>query len=184
MCCRYFIGSDNREIEEIYERLKPRAEQIKFGDVYPSQWAPVISERGPLLAVWGVRSDKARRAIVNARAESVLDRPFWRKAFLKERCLVPASGFYEWDSGKGRRYFTEKTKKTLYMCGFLKISEGEKRFVILTRAAYPPVSLYHERVPVLTTKKDGVSYLKDAEFATRVLQFQSELAETEGPKGL
>ena len=134
-------------------------------NVAPSQAVPVIvgGEAGPSLVTmrWGfqpawMRSDGQRPPPINARSESLLERPMFRGSVGKGRCLIPADGFYEWMAVPGR-----KTKQPMYirlkgggLFAFAGLyvqgpNDVGETCVIVTMAANDVLSPIHERMPVL-----------------------------------
>ena len=134
-------------------------------NVAPSQAVPVIvgGETGPNLVTmrWGfqpawMRSDGQRPPPINARSESLLERPMFRGSVGKGRCLIPADGFYEWMAVPGR-----KTKQPMYirlkgggLFAFAGLyvqgpNDVGETCVIVTMAANDVLSPIHERMPVL-----------------------------------
>ena len=92
MCSRYFIT----------------VEKGKQRDVRPSDCAPVIClKNGQMFAVrqrWGFTSEGGK-LVINARAESALDKPMFSESLLKRRLVIPADGFYEWNSQREKHIF-------------------------------------------------------------------------------
>lgn len=103
--------------------------------------------------------------LINARAETVTDKLTFRKSFLERRCLIPASGFYEWDTQKNKYYFNRSDGKVLYLGGFYRNEDGENRFIILTKQSTPPVEKHHNRIPVIVGEDIKELYLNDTDFA-------------------
>ncbi len=157
------------EIAEIYRDLQETPPLLRL-DVYPSQYAPVFTADNalPQYVKWGFDGSYGKQLIINARAETVADKPFFARDFACNRCAVPCSGFYEWDDGKRRHLFMRADGKAMYLAGFCKTQDTE-RFVILTAPAVPPVAPLHSRIPVLLNKDDIRNYLGDREFARKVL---------------
>lgn len=115
MCGRYNLITDavalvdffdiENDLFEGYE-LRPRY------NIAPGQDVPIIRDAGNrrelAAARWGLvphwsREEKPKYSTINARAETVADKPTYRDAFKRKRCLIPATGFYEWkqlDGGK------------------------------------------------------------------------------------
>ena len=93
MCGRYqFSAEEYKEIRQIVRDAQRRSEgnERNFpmaGDICPSQVAPVLVSRG-------------RQQIINARAETVTEKPMFRRSIAFQRCVIPATGFYEWDAAK------------------------------------------------------------------------------------
>ncbi len=133
-------------------------------NIAPSQDITVIVERveGRLLQSmsWGFRPTWAsaaasRPAPINARAETLLDRPLFRGAVARARCLIPADGFYEWQRLPGRT-----TKQPVYirrddraLVGFAGIysvgTDGMASCAIVTTTSNALVAPIHDRMPVI-----------------------------------
>ena len=113
MCGRYYIDSDMaEEIEKVVHDIDQRIQQEHFaGDIFPTNVAPIIekSEHGLKLDVcrWGYPVSQGKNLVINARTESVMDKPSFRNGILYHRILIPASGFYEWNRLKEKRYFPD-----------------------------------------------------------------------------
>lgn len=106
--------------------------------------------------------------IFNARAESALEKPMFRKPVLERRCVVPSTGFYEWDhtGGQKEKYFLRLPDEgVLYMAGIAK----DSAFTILTTAASPSVARIHERMPVILRREELRNWLGDGAFIRTVL---------------
>ena len=100
MCGRFHFNGNDKDIQRILDYL-PESEknvQIKFGDIYPTYYLPIITqEKYPVLSKWGFKRFDGKGVLINARAETVTDKQTFRKSFFDRRCLIPASGFYEWE---------------------------------------------------------------------------------------
>jgi putative SOS response-associated peptidase YedK len=111
MCGRYTIG---KGVQEAVERFKVQLLSFEFESRYnvaPSQPIPVITDEGQRALDgyrWGLVPSWAKdpsigHKMINARAETVAEKPSYRTALLRRRCLIPADGFYEWrKDGEGR----------------------------------------------------------------------------------
>ena len=159
MCSRYYIDSD---IEDELEKMASDAEQQicqKYftGDIRPTDMAPVIEKTGHGLKLstckWGYPLSKGKNLVINARAESVMNKPAFQNGILYHRILVPASGFYEWNHLKEKNMFTRSDSATLYIAGFCDWFENERRFVILTTAANDSMIKVHDRMPLILEKE-------------------------------
>ena len=77
---------------------------IHTGEIFPTNAAPILLPDGqkmtPKPMTWGFPSFKGKGVIINARGETALDKPMFRRSVLERRCIVPTTGFYEWDSQK------------------------------------------------------------------------------------
>ena len=114
------------------------------------------------LALWGfvphwAKDPRALRRPINARAETLLERPFFRGAARHRRCILPADGFHEWTGERGCRravLFRERTGAPLFMAGlwdrWLGADGSEiETAVVITVEANADVSAVHGRMPAL-----------------------------------
>lgn len=90
--------------------------------------------------------------IFNARAETVEEKKTFRQSLFTNRCVVPSTGFYEWDEQKKKHLFRLPGEQTLYMAGICKEYDGIQRYVILTTAANNSMKAIHDRMPVILPK--------------------------------
>jgi putative SOS response-associated peptidase YedK len=124
MCGRFTYKLTWEEIVRLYRLtldLPPRNTQVRY-NVCPTDPIDTIVEsdgkrelvpmRWGLVPCWWSRTIKdVKMATFNARAETVETKPFFRDAFKRTRCLIPVSGYYEWQDtpgGKQPRYFTAR----------------------------------------------------------------------------
>ena len=110
MCGRYYIEeSESEEIAWIVNEVKKNNPEIKTGEIYPSNLVPIVSQREKKVTadacVWGFPGFGGKGLIINARAESVREKPMFRDAFFQNRCVVPSTGFYEWSASKQKYLF-------------------------------------------------------------------------------
>src|SRR3954451_16860363 len=105
---------------------------------------PVMLRLGPSggrrleLGRWGFQRE-GRPLLINARAETARFRDPFRAAFARQRCVVPADGFYEWSSADGERrpfWLHRRDGKLLLLAGLYEEAPGapERRFTVLTTA--------------------------------------------------
>ncbi len=121
MCGRYTLTKPN----EITERfgVPMQLELPARFNIAPTQLAPIVDQPGHLaLMRWGLIPSWAKEPsfgsrMINARAETVAEKPAFRKALRTQRCLVPASGFFEWEQtssdGKVPYYFHRRDDELL-----------------------------------------------------------------------
>jgi len=122
------------------------------GDVYPTDVTPVIVGRGgepcAVAMRWGFRTE--RGLVINARAETALDRPLFRESAVERRCLLPATGFYEWNAHKERFLLRRSGGGLFYLAGLYRAGEdGLPEYVILTREANEEARVIHARMPLM-----------------------------------
>ena len=77
---------------------------------------------------WGFPQYQKKGLLINARAETALERKSFRDSVLHRRCVIPARHFYEWDSDKNKVTFFRKDAAVVYMAGFYNRFGDEERF--------------------------------------------------------
>lgn len=97
--------------------------------------------------------------LINARSETVAEKPSFREAFKKRRCLIPADGFYEWTKVKGQKqpvYITLPQKTPFAFAGLYEIwhdpnkaGRVHRSCTIITRRAGESMKAIHQRMPVI-----------------------------------
>ena len=144
------------EISKVVQNTNGRI-RLTQGDIRPTDAAPVIGQSGHGLELdmcrWGYPMSKGKNLVINARAETVLDKPSFQNGILYHRLLIPASGFYEWNSLKEKSTFTRSDSSVLYMAGFCDWFENERRFVILTTTANDSMKKIHDRMPLILERE-------------------------------
>lgn len=170
MCGRYFFEVDDKDLREIVTaaeqsiRKKSVTNGFHGGEIFPGGIAPVLTaEADASFMVWGFPSLFEKRPHINARSETAATAPTFREAMSKRRCLVPASGYYEWKklgpSQRKKYSFTLPNYVLLFMAG---IYAEDGRFAILTRAASSSVSEIHNRMPVIIPREMAAAWLEDS----------------------
>jgi putative SOS response-associated peptidase YedK len=166
MCGRFSREGDAETLIKRYgltpnslPELEPRY------NIAPGQFVPVIvQEEGPHLSVmrWGLvpswsKDEKTGYRTINARAETVAQKPMFKGAIKKRRCLVPADGYYEWEKQRKRKLpwrFVLKSGDTFSFAGLWdhwKKPDGKTlyTFTIITTAANALNKKIHDRMPVI-----------------------------------
>jgi putative SOS response-associated peptidase YedK len=168
MCGRYnFTVEENDEIIEILEKLnaKLHGTAVKTGDIYPTNQAPILTlekeEVSPVLGAWGFPKFDEKGVIINARSETAFEKKTFRDSLINRRCIIPSTGFYEWDSMKRKFLFRMEGTKVLYMAGLYSYYRDELRFVVLTAQANESMSEIHDRMPLVIPKQEVSAWIKD-----------------------
>jgi putative SOS response-associated peptidase YedK len=176
MCGRYYVDDDtSREIRKILEQIdaKYQNNNRKAGEIFPTNSAPILAafreNVEPELAVWGFPKFNAKGVIINARAESVLEKRTFRESVMNRRCVIPSNGFYEWDSSKQKFYFRRNESDILYMAGIYNYYQEECRFVILTTNANESMEQIHDRMPVVLESDEIEQWISDNNSTSRIL---------------
>ena len=170
MCGRYFIDWQAGDFPFIRKELEehfPR-ERWKKGEIFPTDRVPLLREGlRAFLADWGFPTRQGR-LLINARVETAFEKPFFAESFASRRCIVPASGFFEWgtfDGGKQKYYFRDPQRETLYMGGIFREFRDRRQFVILTKAAEGEAQKIHSRMPLLLLPSECEEWIRDDAFA-------------------
>ena len=102
---------------------------------------------------FGIWQPGLKKRIINARSETITVRPMFKEAFKFARCLVLATGWFEWDANKTPYYISLKDNRVMAFAG-LRFKEKENNcFVILTGSAKGALSEIHHRTPLLLKRK-------------------------------
>lgn len=165
--CGRFAQVLNRMILEVLYRLEVSRGLVPRYNIAPSQHAlllrlnPRDGTRGFAPLQWGLipgwlRDDRCTNKPINARAETVEQKPFFREAFRCRRALIPASGYYEWkkENGKKQPYLIRNKDEHLFsMAALWERWEQEGRvretFTVLTTAADGMLAELHDRMPLI-----------------------------------
>src|SRR3954466_3834523 len=106
---------------------------------------------------WGLGNKLA-----NARGETVQERPAFRDAFRRWRCLVPASGFYEWQAGSGRKqawHFRPTDADLFALAGISAMWNGIRSMSLITTQPNEVMTPIHDRMPVIIPPEDYAAWL-------------------------
>ena len=174
MCGRYTQFASWQEIHEYFDLLgPPRNIQARY-NIAPTQDAPVIrlTERGRELSMlrWGLvpfwaKDEKIGYRTINARSESVAEKPSFREAYKKRRCLIPATGFYEWQkapSGKTPYHIVPNDGLWAFAGLWERWEKGDEpleTFTILTTEAANSIAQIHPRMPTILEPGDYDAWL-------------------------
>lgn len=123
---------------------------------------------------WGMLPHWARfkRPVINARMETVGSKPMFRNSFLKRRCVIPVTAYYEWLStptGKQPYCIRLENDVPLQLAGLYL----DNQCVILTRPAQDDIAFIHHRMPVILGSEMIREYLSTMEFAIDAIELHS-----------
>ena len=174
MCARYVFWDRNAIKVEAELGLEPGSLSMPQGDVRPTMSAAVItrgSDDGsfPLKVRymnWGILD---RSLIINARAESVMEKPMFADSFAHRRCVMPAGAFYEWDKDRNKVTFYDSGKDPIYLAGIYTLSENRDSFVVLTTEANESMIRVHDRMPLMIPADSVRDWLYDDGVARQML---------------
>jgi putative SOS response-associated peptidase YedK len=100
--------------------------------------------------------------LANARGETVAERPAFREAFRRWRCLVPASGFYEWQVVAKRKqpwHFRPIDRELFALAGIIAIWDGIRSVSLITTTPNALMAPIHDRMPVIVQPEDYCEWL-------------------------
>ena len=165
MCGRYYVDDETaREIEKLVRDLDRKLQIERTGDVFPAQNAIIKGQEHHLAAEqmrWGFPGFEKGKLLINARAESALERRAFRDSIQNRRCIIPSRGFYEWNKSKEKFTFEREDATVLFMAGCYNRYEDEERFVILTTEANSSVALIHNRMPLILEPEEVEDWVLD-----------------------
>ncbi|MEI6237676.1 MAG: SOS response-associated peptidase [Candidatus Saccharibacteria bacterium] len=181
MCGRYTLYQADNLSDRFNLATKPLVAVQDNYNVAPGQNMPIIIKNqvgnGVELMKWGLipswaKDTKIGYKLINARSESVFDKPMWRSAVEHYRCLVPARGFYEWkvqEGGKSKQpfYIHPKDQDLFAFAGLwstYKDVEGYelKSFSILTTSPNKEMAEVHNRMPVILKPGEETHWLESS----------------------
>jgi len=185
MCGRYaiFTEEENEEIREIINEVNERYKdtetltKMKTGEIFPTNTVPVITadfknNKVVNLFKWGFPNYKqSSGVIINARGETLEEKQTFRKIIHTQRCIIPASSFYEWkilDGKKTKHLIRTADNNVFYMAGIYnsyidKDGNPYTGFVIITTEANKKMSEVHNRMPVILSKGDTNIWLQNVQ---------------------
>jgi putative SOS response-associated peptidase YedK len=178
MCGRYTITVTMEEMMLYYFADRP---QVPFHlpryNVAPTQLVPAVVNDGRRnrlgLLKWGLippwaEDERAGSRMINARAETLEERPAYREAFRRKRCLIPADGFYEWKTATdgGKRPYRIRLKDgglfsmaALYETWIAPDGRRIGSFAIVTTEPNRLMAGIHDRMPVILKREDEALWL-------------------------
>jgi len=179
MCGRYVLEDWSDEVAALYGVDDAKEHEFSNFNVAPTQVMPVVAEiedkrvvepmKWGLVPMWA-KEPELKYSTFNARAEDLFEKPTWRGAARHHRCLVPASGFYEWKrqgSEKQPLFVHPKDQQYFAFAGIFDEWHGELlTYSIVTTAPNKEMSEIHNRMPVILRPDDWGTWL-EPELQTR-----------------
>ncbi len=174
MCGRYTLSTSREELAKYFATLTPPFQLSPRYNVAPSQPVPVVrpaaSGRELSLMRWGIVPAWARgssQLLLNARAETAADKPTFRQALQKRRCLIPATGFYEWMKTESRKQpflFRLRDGGLFAFAGLWEVGrdrdgKAAEACALLTTEANELVRPAHNRMPVILDPRHYAEWL-------------------------
>lgn len=177
MCGRYTLSLPIAEVAIELGIDNPEFEVEPRYNIAPTQRVPVLTAEKPLhlsLFRWGLIPSWAKdpsigNKLLNARAETLSEKPAFREAFSQRRCLIPADGFYEWKAspyGKIPQHIHHKNRSLLTFAGLWeswKDAEGReiRSYTIITTSPNQLMAEIHDRMPVIISPEERAIWLSE-----------------------
>jgi putative SOS response-associated peptidase YedK len=199
MCGRFTHLYKWRELQRLMVLTTPPLEFTDRYNVAPTQTAPVVRDlpqargREAVFMRWGLipswaKDEKIGNSLINARAEGIESKPAFRAAFKQRRCIVPVSGFYEWQklgTRKQPHYITSSDNQPLALAGLWESWQSPdhgavESFTVITTTPNEMMAKLHDRMPVILDPADFDTWLdpashKLARFAALLKPYPAEL---------
>lgn len=168
MCSRYYFDNDtmNDILNIVVETDASLRGMQTDRDIYPTDDAAVIIRNaagGVKLSKikWGYPGINGSGIIINARAESALDKKMFEGGIRHRRAVIPAGYFYEWNRSKEKNTFRRKDRDTVYMAGFYDLTDAGERFIVITTQANASMIKIHDRMPLILEKRQIKDWVLD-----------------------
>lgn len=196
MCNRYSLGNKDTQpktmkdiIKDVQTSLfdKPYADKLHIdGDIRITNLAPIITREGATAMTWGFIEPWSKSPLFNARSETILEKPTWKRSALERRCLIPMASFYEYldeVDEKGHKTKVEMcvpNKKLVYAAGVYKPGkEGEPdQYSMVTTDAAPSIHDIHDRMPIILSLDARRIWMGDTITEQAIAALLSEAVQT------
>ena len=185
MSGRFILDTSPELIESYFELDHPAPAFQPSWNIPPNSDVPVVWQlpddgRACSLMHWGLiphwaKTTTSKYKMINAKAETLTEKPAFHSAYQQRRCLVPTTGFYEWHAtthGKQPYYIGMQDHGLFAFAGLWEYWEGERTinsFTIITTVANKLIAGIYERMPVIIDKADFAVWLDPANQDTKQL---------------
>lgn len=183
MCGRFTITHPNEALAALFDAVPGNdLPPVPNFNICPTNPVAVVTSEGGARRLrtmrWGFipawyKAPNDGPLIINARSDTVATKPAFRAAIRERRCLVPASGFYEWSEGeKGARlpwYFTRADALPMALAGVWQRWGDMDTVAIVSTEAGPGMANIHHREPVVLERDDWPLWLGEAGHGAAVL---------------
>ena len=146
MCSRFELKSKHGDLPQAFG-IKNVPTEFKLQEVYPSNNVLCFNNSGPFIRRWGLKVNWSKNILINARAETLLSKDTFGP-FLKSKCLVPATAYFEWRHFGAHRIKNKIFLKNREFFGLAGITNGES-LIIITRKSSPSIAHIHGRMPII-----------------------------------
>jgi putative SOS response-associated peptidase YedK len=179
MCGRYTMHHSPQQVEMRFGIIEARATPTERYNIAPMQTVPIVVEGDGARFLdnmqWGLIPSWAKEPgignkMINARAETLAEKPAFRVALSRRRCIIPADGFYEWKTEDGARQPMHIRRKDGELFGFAGLWEEWKQpdgtplrtCTIITTSPNSVLEPIHDRMPAMLLPEDEEAWLNVA----------------------
>ncbi len=180
MCGRFALSASMEEMSRQFS-LKESVCMVARYNISPQQMIPVILPGGKLqFMAWGFMPAWAAsdvfKPLINARLETLVEKPAFRDSVRTHRCIIPASGYYEWQKTQNIKqpfYIQALDKQLLALAGIWSYRQEGAASVhtvaIITTPALPALYQIHDRMPLLLTETQIKIWLSEKKNSQEIL---------------
>jgi putative SOS response-associated peptidase YedK len=182
MCGRFTLRTPPNRLVEEFLLAAPPPELFPRFNIAPTQDVLTIrnveGQRLPAMLRWGLvpswsKDAKGAAKLTNARSESVAEKPSFRTAFKRRRCLIPVDGYYEWKTvGKAKlpHLYEMQDERPFCFAGLWERWQDLETCTIITTSANHLAAAVHDRMPVILAPRDREIWLDPAAEANDLLK--------------
>ncbi len=185
MCGAFTFTQYSRIIKQLGLEAGKDFLQERF-NIRPTQNVPVVFNDAPKiihLARWGITpswgKDKGINLLFNTRRDSLIEKPYFKRLFHTNRCLIFADGFYEWakvGSEKLPYRFVLKNKEPFAFAGIWDSNANVKQVSVITTEPNELVAKVHNRMPVMLTLDHALEWVENKD-ESMLVKFLNPLSE-------
>jgi putative SOS response-associated peptidase YedK len=184
MCGRFLLGTDIEDIISSYKITNVKNMMPVKGEIFPGTNIPVVMNNNSRVLDffrWGFIVKGLDREVINARIETANVKSSFKKAFINNRCIIPANAFFEWEScekNKVKYKISVDDGELFSMAGIYDMFIGKDNnpyfgVAILTRPANEDMIRLHHRMPVIIGKEEENEWLSGS--SEKILKLQEKL---------
>lgn len=190
MCGRFALRTPTKKLATAFQVEEMPTVEARY-NIAPTQSILAVRQsedaREAVLLKWGMipswaKDDSMSARLINARSETVTEKPAFREAFKRSRCIIPAAGFYEWQRREGKKqpfFFSLRDERVFGFAGLWDRWKGEggkviESCTILTTESNEVLLPVHERMPVILHPETYDEWL-NTDTDTRAMESLKEL---------
>jgi len=190
MCGRFVSITKENKLKKIFNISKVNSFVKDSYNVAPSQNINLIFNHSNELIIdsmkWGYsflnKHTNNQQHVINSRIETINDKILFKDSFLKRRCIVVANGYYEWKKNNNHKtpyLISVPVLETIFFAGIWRTENinNNRQLVccILTKEANDTIKSIHNRMPIIFSANDALTFLKDKDITTENSNLENDL---------